>query len=198
MRKDKINYYLDIAEAVAEPGALGIALLERYPERFDLTVPYFVGQNCLPQSKIHSEKNEWSWTEALPMMKVGSKWQLFVPPHLAYGRGGLPPRIPPNTVLVFEMELLAIEKGDQAGQEASTTIAQQQPVRKMNITGQIAKAAHGYIIRGQEPQMIWTILNPDPKILDGFVKSEKIVPIEVRIVSGDNVDIEKIDGRAYR
>jgi hypothetical protein len=46
--------------------------------------------------------------------------------------------------------------------------------------------------------MIWTILNPDPKILDAFVKSEKIVPIEVRIVSGDNVEIEKIDGRQYR
>ena len=33
------------------------------------------------------------WTEALPMMKVGSKWELFVPPDLAYGRGGLGQRI---------------------------------------------------------------------------------------------------------
>jgi hypothetical protein len=33
--------------------------------------------------------------------------------------------------------------------------------------------------------------------LDAFVKSEKTVPIEVRIVSGDNVNIEKIDGKAY-
>jgi hypothetical protein len=46
--------------------------------------------------------------------------------------------------------------------------------------------------------MIWTILNPDPKILDAFVKSEKTVPMEVRIVSGDNVNIAKIDGRKYR
>jgi FKBP-type peptidyl-prolyl cis-trans isomerase FklB len=50
------------------------------------------------------------WTEALQMMKVGSKWEVFVPPDLAYGRGGLGGKIPPNTVLVFEMELLAIEK----------------------------------------------------------------------------------------
>jgi FKBP-type peptidyl-prolyl cis-trans isomerase FklB len=49
------------------------------------------------------------WTEALQMMKVGSKWQLFVPPDLAYGRGGLGQTIPPNSVLVFDIELLSIE-----------------------------------------------------------------------------------------
>ena len=55
------------------------------------------------------------WTEALSMMKVGSKWQLFVPPDLAYGSSGLGQRIPPNKVLVFEMELLGIkvDKADQ-------------------------------------------------------------------------------------
>jgi len=57
------------------------------------------------------------WTEALQMMKVGSKWQLFIPPDLAYGRGGLGNRIPPNKVLVFEIELLSIEKG-QKGEPA--------------------------------------------------------------------------------
>ena len=70
-------------------------------------------------------------------------------------------------------------------------------VRKMNITGEIAKAAHGYIIRGKVPAEIFSILNPEPSILDKFVKSEKIVSIEVRIVSGDNVEIEKIDGKEY-
>ena len=45
---------------------------------------------------------------------------------------------------------------------------------------------------------IYTVLNPDPKILDEFVKSEKDVPIEIRIVSGDNVNIEKINGKGYR
>jgi FKBP-type peptidyl-prolyl cis-trans isomerase FklB len=138
------------------------------------------------------------WTEALPMMKVGSKWQLFVPPDLAYGRSGLPNRIPPNKVLVFEIELLGIEKGDKTAQKPSAAqTSQKSTVRKMNITGEIGKAEHGYIIRGKQPQMIWTILNPDPNILDGFVQSEKTVPMEVRIVSGDNVDIVKIDGKAY-
>jgi FKBP-type peptidyl-prolyl cis-trans isomerase FklB len=137
------------------------------------------------------------WTEALAMMKTGDKWQLFVPPLLGYGRGGTG-RIPPNKVLVFEMELLSVEKADNAAQQPAAQSAQSPAVRQMSITGEIGKAAHGYIIRGKQPQMIWTILNPDPKILDAFVKSEKTVPMEVRIVSGDNVNIEKIDGKAYR
>jgi FKBP-type peptidyl-prolyl cis-trans isomerase FklB len=51
------------------------------------------------------------WTEALQMMKVGSEWKLFVPPHLAYGRGGSE-RVPPNKVLVFEIKLLSIVKDE--------------------------------------------------------------------------------------
>ena len=52
------------------------------------------------------------WTEALQMMKEGSKWKIFVPPQLAYGRNGLGDRIPPNKILVFEIELLSIKKGE--------------------------------------------------------------------------------------
>jgi FKBP-type peptidyl-prolyl cis-trans isomerase len=48
------------------------------------------------------------WTEALMQMKVGSKWQLFVPSELAYGERGSP-SIPPNSVLIFEVELVSTE-----------------------------------------------------------------------------------------
>ena len=48
------------------------------------------------------------WTEALKMMKVGSKWELAIPSELAYGPGR--PGIPPNSVLLFEVELLDIVK----------------------------------------------------------------------------------------
>ena len=49
------------------------------------------------------------WQEALALMKIGSKLQLFVPPDLAYGEFGSGPKIGPNATLIFDMELVAIK-----------------------------------------------------------------------------------------
>lgn len=49
------------------------------------------------------------WTEALQMMPVGSKWKLVLPSELAYGERGAGGKIGPNSVLVFEVELLSID-----------------------------------------------------------------------------------------
>jgi FKBP-type peptidyl-prolyl cis-trans isomerase FklB len=49
------------------------------------------------------------WQEVLPLMRVGDHWQVFVPPELAYGERGQPPRIGPNEALVFELKLIDVK-----------------------------------------------------------------------------------------
>jgi FKBP-type peptidyl-prolyl cis-trans isomerase FklB len=50
------------------------------------------------------------WTEILQKMRVGDKWQVFIPPYLAYGEMGFGQEIGPNTALIFEIELLGINE----------------------------------------------------------------------------------------
>ena len=49
------------------------------------------------------------WVEALQLMSVGSKWELYIPGKLAYGIQSVPPHIGPNQLLIFEVELLEIK-----------------------------------------------------------------------------------------
>jgi len=50
------------------------------------------------------------WTEALQLMEEGAKWQLFIPPNLAYGEQGAGRDIGPNATLIFEIELVSIQE----------------------------------------------------------------------------------------
>ncbi|HKD53066.1 MAG TPA: FKBP-type peptidyl-prolyl cis-trans isomerase [Steroidobacteraceae bacterium] len=54
------------------------------------------------------------WTEALQLMKPGAKYQLFVPPQLAYDLRS-PPSIPAGSMLIFDVELVSMKPGEQAG-----------------------------------------------------------------------------------
>lgn len=54
------------------------------------------------------------WTEVLLLMKEGAKYKVVIPPALAYGDRGVPPVIEPNSVLVFDVELISIAKAEPA------------------------------------------------------------------------------------
>ena len=56
------------------------------------------------------------WQQALQLMPVGSKWEVFIPPALAYGSGGQGP-IPPSSALVFEVELLEVKPAEPATEQ---------------------------------------------------------------------------------
>jgi FKBP-type peptidyl-prolyl cis-trans isomerase FklB len=69
------------------------------------------------------------WTEALQLMPVGSKWQLFVPSDLAYGQRGAGGGIAPNSTLIFDVELVSIKSSDavQPGVKAPPPAAGAEP-----------------------------------------------------------------------
>jgi FKBP-type peptidyl-prolyl cis-trans isomerase len=64
------------------------------------------------------------WTEALQLMPVGSKWRIVLPPAIAYAERGAGNRIGPNSTLVFEVELLAIEPPEAAAPATPETSEQ--------------------------------------------------------------------------
>lgn len=61
------------------------------------------------------------WTEALQLMPVGSTWQLFIPPDLAYGDRQAGPDITPGSTLVFEVELISIQQKNAAAPDKPAT-----------------------------------------------------------------------------
>ena len=62
------------------------------------------------------------WTEVLQLMKEGAKYRVVIPPTLAYGERGVPPMIEPNSVLVFEVELISIGAKELDKEKAAKAI----------------------------------------------------------------------------
>ncbi|MEE2946905.1 MAG: FKBP-type peptidyl-prolyl cis-trans isomerase [Verrucomicrobiota bacterium] len=82
------------------------------------------------------------WTEALSMMKPGSKWEIVVPQELAYGPGGKRPKIPPYSTLRFEVELLSVIKSTP-------------PVAKKPVTSNIVRIpSQTELNQGAKPEIL--------------------------------------------
>jgi FKBP-type peptidyl-prolyl cis-trans isomerase FklB len=84
------------------------------------------------------------WTEALQLMKSGSKWEIYIPSKLAYGETGVGEVIPPNSTLIFEVELLSVKPGEEkkaAAKVSAKTKAKPKAVKPAAKTaGQGAKS----------------------------------------------------------
>ena len=63
-------------------------------------------------------------------MSVGSKYRVVIPAELAYGEAGAPPVIEPNSVLVFEIALLGIEKDEPAQEDQETAVEEPEAEKK--------------------------------------------------------------------
>ncbi len=81
------------------------------------------------------------WTEALQLMPVGSKWQLFVPANLAYGERGAGDVIEPGSTLVFEVELISIKPKEAAKPAGPSAGAAATPAEAAKPAAETAKPA---------------------------------------------------------
>jgi len=80
---------------------------------------------------------------------------------------------------------------------ADVSLGNADAVQNMTIVGQIAFSRNDYIIRGEKPREVFNILNGDPSTLARLAALNQTVTLEVRIVHGDNVEIETINGQPF-
>jgi peptidylprolyl isomerase len=104
--------YVDLAPGAGDPAKAGDQLAVNYVgklvdgSKFDSS--YDRGQPF--QIELGKTAVIQGWTEGLTGMKAGGKRKLIIPPQLGYGQAGYPDVIPPNATLIFEVEVVSINK----------------------------------------------------------------------------------------
>jgi FKBP-type peptidyl-prolyl cis-trans isomerase len=130
--KNKNTEWLELnkskKDVVTLPSGLQYKIIKngtgKSPQADEVIVCHYTGK-LIDNSKFESSYDEGTplkaypsgvipaWREALPKMKVGSIWELYVPYNLGYGSGGVKGKVPPFSTLIYEIELLNVEAGVQ-------------------------------------------------------------------------------------
>jgi FKBP-type peptidyl-prolyl cis-trans isomerase FkpA len=105
MRRNSGLYVQDLRVGTGSVAAQGRTAVMRYAGYLPDGKPFDSGEITI---SIGAGKVIRAWDEGVLGMRVGGSRRLVAPPHLAYGSRGAPPTIPPNAVLVFDMELTQV------------------------------------------------------------------------------------------
>jgi FKBP-type peptidyl-prolyl cis-trans isomerase len=106
------------------------------------------------------------WTEALQLMPVGSKYRLAIPSDLAYGPNGSPPKIAPNSALVFEVELIGIRPTPPSPPNPIVT----SDIIKVPSADELKKGAQIEVIKASDAERLQKEAEEQKKKLDGAKK----------------------------